>query len=243
MTLAVATVALLVGVSIGMVGVGGLLLPPALHALTPLSLHAAMATSLFTFVFTGLFGAWLYHRRGSVDWAVVAPMSIGGAVFGYVGSWASSHVPARPLALLLGLVILFSGVYTLRAAASRIGPARRFHAGWLLVIGSVTGFGSGLVGVGGPALSVPLLLLAGFPALTAIGASQVIQILAAGSGTLAHLGDSLIDWSLAAGLTALELLGVAAGCVLAHALDGRALRRIVALLCLLVGCGMLWRWL
>ena len=242
MTIAIALVALLVGVPLGIVGVGGLLLPPALHALTPLSLHAAMATALFTFVFTGIVGTGLFQRRGSIAWDVAVPLCIGGAACGYLGGWVSAWVPARPLALLLGAVIVASGVWTLRGAASRDGPPRRWRTAVLLVIGGVAGFGSGLVGVGGPALSVPLLVLAGFPALTAIGASQVIQILAAGSGTLAHLHDGLIDWSLAAGLTALEVAGVAGGCVLAHAVDAGVLRRIVAVLCLVVGSALLWRW-
>ena len=53
-------VALLVGGLIGTVGVGGILLIPALSGLGGLTTHAAMATSLFSFIFTGLLGHWLY---------------------------------------------------------------------------------------------------------------------------------------------------------------------------------------
>lgn len=53
-------------------------------------------------------------------------------------------------------------------------------------------------GVGGPALSVPLLVLFGFPALASIGASQVIQIIAAVSGALGNLRFGAINYKIAA---------------------------------------------
>ena len=49
-------VALIVGGLIGTVGVGGILLIPALSAFGGLTTHAAMATSLFSFIFTGILG-------------------------------------------------------------------------------------------------------------------------------------------------------------------------------------------
>lgn len=46
MTLGLAAIAALVGALIGAVGVGGILLIPALNLLTPLSIQASMATAL-----------------------------------------------------------------------------------------------------------------------------------------------------------------------------------------------------
>ena len=45
-----------VGTLIGAVGIGGILLIPALTAFAGLPIHAAMATALFTFAFTGITG-------------------------------------------------------------------------------------------------------------------------------------------------------------------------------------------
>jgi uncharacterized membrane protein YfcA len=67
----------------------------------------------------------------------------------------------------------------------------------LVAVGGIAGFGSGLTGVGGPALSVPLMVLFGFPALVSIGASQVLQIVAAVSGTLGNLRFGSIDFGVA----------------------------------------------
>ena len=53
----------------------------------------------------------------------------------------------------------------------------------LVGVGAVSGFGSGLSGAGGPLFSVPIMVLAGFVPLAAVGTSQVLQIVAAAFGT------------------------------------------------------------
>lgn len=238
-------VAVLVGVLIGAVGVGGILLIPALNLLTPLSIQASMATALFTFIFTGIVGTFFFQRRGSIDWAVTTPLCVGGALFGFFGAWANSKLDAKLLALILAALIVLAGVYTLLTGTTR--RFARFHdrprlqQALLFVIGAVTGFGSGLTGVGGPALSVPMMVLFGFPALTAIGASQVIQILAAVSGSAGYLLHGSVDIQLAAVLTVFEVAGVWIGVHLAHAVDARSLRRAVGVLCILVGAGLVVR--
>ena len=243
--MALGAVAVLVGVLIGSVGIGGILLIPALQMLAPLPIQASMATALFTFIFTGIVGTTLFQRRGSIDWTVTTPLCVGGALFGVVGAWTNARLDANVLALILALLIVAAGAYTLvagsaqRAACFHDRPATQRTL--LFTIGAVTGFGSGLTGVGGPALAVPMLVLCGFPALSAVGASQVIQIVASVSGTAAHLARGNIDLRLAALLTAFEVLGVAVGVRLAHAIDARWLRRGVGLLCVAVGTGLLLR--
>jgi uncharacterized membrane protein YfcA len=111
----------------------------------------------------------------------------------------------------------------------------------LLALGAIAGFGSGLTGVGGPALSVPLMVLCGFPALTSIATSQVIQIVAAVSGTLANLKYGTIDYGVAATVTLLEIAGVFAGARIVHAVNAELLRKFVAVLCVVVGAWLMGR--
>lgn len=242
---AVAAIAVVVGLFIGAVGVGGILLIPALHGLTPLSLQSAMGTALFTFIFTGIVGTAMFQRRGSIDWRLTIPMCAGGLVFGAVGAWANSRLDARPLGLVLAALIVLAGVYTLFGGRRRRQPAfdgrPRLQHALLVLIGAVTGFGSGLTGVGGPAVSVPIMVLLGFPTLAAIGASQVIQILAALSGSAGYLWRDMVDLRLAAGLVLFEIAGVWLGVQLAHRVDARHLRGFVGVLCIVVGSALLLR--
>src|SRR2546430_10511364 len=63
--------------------------------------HQAAATSLFTFLFTGLLGTWLYQRRGSIDWRVAVPVCAGALIFGYLGAAVAARIDARPLSVVL----------------------------------------------------------------------------------------------------------------------------------------------
>ena len=235
----------MVGILIGSVGVGGILLIPALELLTPLSIQRAMATALFTFIFTGIVGTLLFQRRGSIDWTLTTPLCLGGALFGIVGAWANARLDAKVLALILAALIVAAGAYTLFTGSAqrfaRFHDRPRLQQALLFAIGAATGFGSGLTGVGGPALSVPMMVLCGFPALSAIGASQVIQIVASVSGSAAHLSHGIVDLRLAVLLAVFEVFGVGIGVRLAHAVDARSLRRGVGLLCVAVGTGQLIR--
>jgi uncharacterized membrane protein YfcA len=234
-----------VGTLIGAVGVGGILLIPALTAFAGLPIHAAMATALFTFAFTGVTGTIMFQRRGSIDWAITRPVLLGAVFFAFIGAWVNSLTGPGALAILLAAVIIFAGVYTLAKWHGIPQPAfndrQQAQRVLLLALGAVAGFGSGLTGVGGPALSVPMMVLFGFPALTAIGTSQVIQIVAAVSGTLANLKYGAIDFNVAATVTLLEIAGVFLGARIVHAVNADILRKFVAILCIVVGFGLLGR--
>lgn len=232
-------IAFAVGVLIGAVGVGGILLIPALATFARLGIHEAMATALFTFIFTGLAGTALFQRKGSIDWRITIPVCWGAVLFAFAGAWLNSVAPPQTLLALLAAVIILAGVDALAswqrlrepALKSRPAAQRALLAG----IGAASGLGSGVTGVGGPALSVPLMLLFGFPALASIGASQVVQIIAAASGTAGNLSFGSINFKLAAPVTILEIAGVFAGTRLAHAVHQAWLRRLVAVVCVLVG--------
>ncbi len=237
--------ATVVGLFIGAVGVGGVLLIPFLVILGGLGIHAAAATALFTFLFTGLFGTWLFQRRGSINWRLTLPVCIGAVFFGYLGSAAAAHLAPQALAVTIAVIIVGAGAYVFMP---RRGPLRvprdghgRGDVAMLVAVGAAAGFGSGLSGAGGPLFSVPLMVILGFAPLAAVGASQVLQIIASVSGSLAALQDGRVDFVLAAWVTGFELAGVAAGVWLAHAVSPSALRRVAGALCIAVGSFMLMR--
>ena len=234
-----------VGTLIGAVGIGGILLIPALGAFAHLPIHAAMATALFTFAFTGVAGTVMFQRRGSIDWTFTRPVLAGATLFAFLGAWVNSLTGAGALAGILAAIIIFAGVYTLASWRGMAQPALhgrpQAQQMLLLALGAVAGFGSGLTGVGGPAISVPLMVMCGFPALTAIGTSQVIQIVAAVSGTLANMKYGTIDFGIVPVLTLIEIAGVILGARIVHAVNADVLRKFVAVLCIVVGSALILR--
>jgi len=237
--------ALGVGTLIGTVGVGGVLLIPAMVALGGLSTQVSMATALFSFFFTGTLGTFLYQRRGSIDWGIAVPVCAGVVCFGYLGALVNSSANPALLDFLLSLIIIFSGVFTLlpsgRLNLFSISGRSPWYVPSLLGLGSFVGFCAGLTGVGGPVLSVPFMVVLGFMPLTAIATSQVIQIVASLSGTIGNLAYGSIDFTMAAWVSALEVCGAAFGARIAHSSSSRQLRALVAVVCILVGAVILMR--
>jgi uncharacterized membrane protein YfcA len=235
-------VSVVVGLLIGSVGIGGVLLIPGLVAFGAIPLHAASATALFTFIFTGLLSAWLFARRGSIDWRASATVCVAALVFSYVGAYINSVTQAAVLSRIIGAVIVLAGanvLHPLRQIAEPVNRSLRMPI--LAGVGALAGFGSGLTGAGGPLFSVPMMLALGFPPLMTIGVSQVLQIVSATSGTLGNLAYGTIDWRTAALVTPFELAGVAIGVVIAHRAQLRHLRMLAGWLCLVAGALVLVR--
>jgi hypothetical protein len=94
------------------------------------------------------------------------------------------------------------------------------------------GFGvavvSGLFGLGGPLLSVPLLVAAGAPLLAALAAAQVQSIVLASAGAIAYLAHGEISWRLALVLLIPQLIGVVIGWRIARRVPTARLMRVLA---------------
>jgi uncharacterized membrane protein YfcA len=82
---------------------------------------------------------------------------------------------------------------------------------WVLGLGGVIGFLSGLFGVGGGFLMTPVLILMGIPPAVAVG-TQSAQILASSvSGVLANIHRRAVDFKMGWVLVAGGMVGSAAG--------------------------------
>lgn len=234
--------ALGVGALIGAVGVGGVLLIPALVYLAGLGVHQAMATALCSFIATGVVGTISFQRRGSIDWRITIPVCVGAVLFAFLGAWANSLLDGQRLSIILALVIVFAGVYTLRSLRGMVSPVfsdkPQLQLVTLLAVGAFVGFGAGLTGAGGPVLSVPVMIMLGFPPLATIGAGQVVQILAAVSGTLGNLKYGAINFEIIGVIIAFEVIGVVIGAKIVHVVDQLTVRRFVAWLCVVIGVWM-----
>jgi uncharacterized membrane protein YfcA len=233
-----AILGLCVGVLIGCVGIGGVLLVPGLVYLLAMDVQVAIATCMFSYLFSGVVGALEYGRRGSIRWPTALWLCAGAMPAAYLGAAAVSMLSARWLETIIAVLVLFSGIHALRrrmTAPSRDGAP---DASRLAAVGAVTGFGSALSGTGGPLLLIPILVWMKLPVLTAVGLGQVIQLPIA---TLASIGNfqlGEVDIQVSLAIAVLLVLGVTAGARLAHRLPATLLTRIVAVVLILVGVAM-----
>jgi uncharacterized membrane protein YfcA len=239
-----ACIALLAGVLIGSVGVGGVLLIPALLAVTNLSIHQASASALITFILTGALGTYLFARRGSIAWGMSVPICLGAVIAGYLGAQVNVIVAPQLLIGIIGLMVIGAGIWALMARipvtlgghdAVSNPPKRRAI---LFAVGLVSGFLSGLSGAGGPLFSVPLMLALKFNPLATIGVAQVFQVVASGSGSVANIVNGVVDFKIVAFIVPFELIGICIGVVIAHKTRVDRLKKVAAGLCILVGIYM-----
>ena len=226
--------AVVVGVLIGMVGVGGVLLPPGLVALGDLTANEATATSTWAFVFTGVVGTIAYAWRGVVPWGMFARLAVGVVPAAFLGALVNATLPSSVVLLGLGALTLFVGVQQLRPRAARVTRAELGTA-TLVAVGAFVGFGSALTGTGGPVLLVPVLLMLGTAPLRAVAVSQAVQLPVVVAGSFGYLQTGLIDLRLGTALGCFAALGVVAGAVVATRINAEGLRRIVAVACLAAG--------
>ena len=239
-----AAIALLAGTFIGTVGVGGILLIPAFIFLAGLNTHEASATALFTFIFTGMLGAYLFQKKGSIHWGATIPICLGAIIFSYIGAESNIRIDEILLRGMIGVLVVVAGLFALRdPPKSDFELSKKFQLNirnfvLLFLVGVIAGFGSGLSGAGGPLFSVPLMLASKFNPLLTIGASQVLQIISAGSGSVANSINKVIRFEWAFFILTFELIGIYIGVQIAHRVSLYKLRKIAAFLCIAVGLYM-----
>ena len=231
---------LVVGMLIGSVGVGGVLLVPALAYLDGESVHAAIPACMFAYLFPGAVAAVVFARHGTMNWKPATALCASAIPGAYLGAYLLPLFPSVILEFAIACLVLFCGMHAL-------GGSRRTHhpslptAASLSLFGFITGIGSSLTGTGGPVLLVPLLIWCRVPVLTTIGLSQVIQIpiaLTATAGNLIH-GEVNLNLGLAIGVVLAGGAFIGAGAV--HRVPVPLLKKTMGMVLLGVGGMILLR--
>ena len=234
-------VAVIVGIMIGAIGIGGVLLVPTLTYVLGLGIHVAIATAMFTYLFSGAVGVFEYARQDSIHWSMALWLCLGGMPGAYLGAAMTWVTPGVILEGLIGLLVLLSGFQALRGSSDAAESVASLSPIPLVVIGLVTGFGSSISGTGGPLVLIPILIWMQVPILTAVGLSQVIQIPIALLATTGNLMFGRSEWLIGFGVAVLLMLGVIVGARIAHRVSRVTLKRFIAVALLLVGASMLVR--
>ncbi len=114
------------------------------------------------------------------------------------------------------------------------------RVGIYLGAGTLVGIISGLFGIGGGILMVPLIIFGwGREVQLAIGTSLAVMIPGAIAGTIRHHGYGNVDFKLAAGLAVGAIIGTAfIGAPLAEAVNADTLKKAFGVLMVVSGLKM-----
>jgi uncharacterized membrane protein YfcA len=231
------------GIGITAIGPGGVFLTIALYALTPLPPSTIAGTAQLLFIVTGLIAALAYVRSGELTResaptaALLSGGSIGGALF---GAWLNGFVSRELFGLLLGvlagttgLIILYRERRSLDAIVT-LNPMTLSGAVSYVVLGFALGGFSGLLGVGGPIIAVPALVVIGTPMLLAVAIAQIQSVFISSFAVLGYLSKDAVSLSLAAIVGIPLFVGVIVGWLVAHRIDPRRLKALLAIVLLIV---------
>lgn len=246
--------AILIGVSLGLIGGGGSILTvPVLKYLFGIEMVQATSYSLFIVGLTSAVGSVSYFRKGlvNVKTAIIFGIPSIAAVFA-TRAWIVPAIPEHVLTvgeievtrgllmLILFAVLMIAASYSMirKPTAGNGEPAgpQKFNYPVILLEGAVVGMLTGLVGAGGGFLIIPaLVLLSKLPMKEAVGTSLVIIAAKSLIGFFGEGGDAVIDWRFLMTVSAFSIVGIFVGAALARKIDGGKLKPFFGWFVLVMG--------
>lgn len=254
--------ALMFGVAavFSMLGQGGGVLYTPLQVFFGIKFHVAATTSLFLIMVTSLSATLVFHKGGKVDWPLAIALESATTLGGLAGGLSSGRFSGVFLSLLFAAVVGAAGVFMIRSfgtldlcppedTAGLWHWRRRFREHHYCVnllvalpASFIAGVISGLVGVGGGIIKVPLMvLLLGIPMDIAVGSSALMIGLTASAGFAGHLIAGHWDWKLSLLLAVAVFAGGQIGSRKALGVDRKKMKRIFGWFMLVIAAAMIAR--
>lgn len=250
MTFTILLLGLCAGVLVGLLGIGGgVVLVPAMVYLLHMDQHRAQGTSLFILLPPiGLGALREYWKQGQVDWHAGILCALGMLFGAYAGSLIALPMPSRNLKGLFGCFLILAGFLLWRktqledAAAASSGaqkfvPKSMGRSVGIFAVACVCGIASGMFGIGGGVLLVPLLgLRFAFSQHRAQGTSLVALIPPTGVlALMAYSKEGFVSWKTGLLLIPGVFLGGIIGGMLAEKIKPRSMREVFAGVLVLLG--------
>ena len=233
---------LLAGALGGLMGVGGgILLVPLLVHVLGVGQHEAHGTSLAFVTVTAVVAAAIYFRQGNLDVPLALILSVGAVVGVLLGAALARRMTARRLRQAFGVLILVTAVRILVQVPAHEGPPTPWPAAVNVLLGLAVGALSGLLGIGGGTILVPVLVLGERYAQHVAQGVSLMMILPTGIvGALSHARHGHVLRAILPGLMAGGAVGALLGAFLANRIESATLSRLFALFLLPVAAQMIF---
>jgi len=247
-----------VGVLAGLLGVGGgLIIVPVLATLfstlgmpTDIIMHLALGTSLASILGTSLASVYSHHKHAAVNWGTAIKLSPGILLGAWLGAILASVLSSDFLRPVFACFELLVAMYMLWGG--KVSP----HKGSPSLVnfslsGGAIGFVSSLVGIGGGTMSVPWLIWHGSTIHKAIATSAALGFPIALSATLGYIFSGwnhplqpehsfgFIYLPALGGIILSSIIFAPIGATLAHRMRVEKLRKIFALLLIVLAAYLL----
>jgi uncharacterized membrane protein YfcA len=253
----------LVGIVASMTGIGGgTFIVPALSIIYEFTSQEAVGTSLMVITFTSLASTYAYSRQKRIDYkvgAVSAVTTVPGAV---LGAYLTSFISSSLLGIIFSVFSIFVALrmfVDFRVSLPKIFKNPRLWHRKLVDSGSVVfeydtkilsafvlsffgGLSSGLLGIGGGALIVPILnIAAGIPMHITIATSMFIMIFTSIAGVTTHLQLNNVSIEHSAYLAIGVVFGAQLGARIAKKVSGKLLKTAFSIVLIFVSIRLLFK--
>lgn len=249
---------ILAGTLAGLFGVGGgVIVVPALvfiyslaHFPAYIIMHMAIGTSLAAMVSTAVSSVISHHRREAVLWPLFWQLLPGLIIGTVMGAILASSLQTLILRNIFGIFLL---VVALRMFLRSDDKSDRQLPGGVInsFFGALIGFLSGMLGIGGGAVTIPLLHHYGVPLPKASGTSAAVSFPIAITGAISviftgwHVASTIphatgyIYWPAAIIIGIFSVAAVSLGSILALRLPVALLQKIFAVLLIIIAADLM----
>ncbi len=226
----------LIGVVSALAGIGGgTLMVPFMTLILGINAKVAVASSLMTVIITSSSAAYVYLKDNMVNMKVALSLTPATCLGAVIGSHITISLPQEDVKKLLGYGLIIISLMMIfgktREASGRVkkikeGSSASFIAGLM----------SGMLGIGGGVLKVPIMnLVMDLPIKEAVATSAFMIGLTASTGTMVYLAKGLVDPGLVAGFALGIIPGATLGAKLLKGAKPKAIKTIFSLILLYAG--------
>jgi len=194
-----------------------------------LGFNVAKTIALFINTSTTVTASIMNFKRGVLDIKFALPLVISSMLTAPLGAMSSKYIDVIYVKWGFLIFLIFSATMMLFAKKE---AKFKYQKSWILyLMGGIVGFISGLLGIGGGALIMPLMILLGFDAKKmAIAVSFMIPF-STFSAFLSYISFVKIDWILLGTTAVAAILGGYIGNAIMHyKLDAKQIKKIIAIL-------------
>jgi len=259
MLIALSTILFVVAIVFSMLGQGGGAVYTPAQVLFGIDFHTAAATSLFLIMVMSLSSSMVFRKARKIDWTLAIALETVTTAGGFAGGLWSGRFSGTFLSILFAAVMVFAAIFMVREFNMEhdCPTDRNGFFSWRRSVGDqpycvnmavalpvsfVAGLVSGMVGVGGGILKVPMMvLLFGIPMDIAVGSSAFMVGLTAAGGFAGHAVGGHWDWRASLILALAVFVGGQIGSRLAVRLDKKKLKKAFGWFLLVIAAVMIAR--
>ncbi len=203
-----------------------------------LNFNFAKAVGLFVNTATTVTSSIMNIKRKVLDMKFAFPLAAALAFSAPIGAYLSKYIPENFVKVLFVIFLFFAGSMILFGKKEK---KFNFTSPFIMpILGGIVGIISGLLGIGGGSLLLPLLIMLGFDAKKVAVAMSFVIPFSTFTAFITYLSFTKIDWILLIIAAFGAILGGMVGNYIMHFhLNQKQIKKIIGVLMYLIGIKML----